>query len=68
MDSHGGMILTREKQRTQRNTYVSTTFSTTNPTWTDQGLNIGLHGERPATNCFSHAMAGIVPYIRLFTF
>jgi hypothetical protein len=25
------------------------TFFTVNPTWTDQGVNLGLHGERPAT-------------------
>jgi hypothetical protein len=56
MDSHGGMILTRENQRTQRQTCPSTTLSTTNPAWTDPGLC----GERPVTNRLSHGMTEIV--------
>jgi hypothetical protein len=32
----------------------SGTSSTTNPTWTNLGSNLGLHGERPATNRLSH--------------
>jgi DNA-binding protein H-NS len=34
----------------------SVTLSTTNPTWTGQGVNPGLHGERPEPNCFSYGM------------
>jgi hypothetical protein len=47
-------ILTRENQRTWRQTNLSATLSTTNPTWADQGMNQGLHSERPATNLLSH--------------
>jgi hypothetical protein len=43
VESHGGMILRGESQRTQRGTCPSATLSTINPTWTDQGLC----GERP---------------------
>jgi hypothetical protein len=35
----------------------SATLSTTNPTWTEPGLNPGLRGERPATNRVSHGTA-----------
>jgi hypothetical protein len=30
------------------------TLSTTNSTWFDPGTNLGLHGERLATNCLSN--------------
>jgi hypothetical protein len=50
------MIMTGESQRTRRQTCPSATLSTTNPTWTDPGTNLGLHGERPATNCLTHGM------------
>jgi hypothetical protein len=29
--------------------YPSATLSTTNPTWTDLGLNLGLHGKLPGS-------------------
>jgi hypothetical protein len=35
-------------------TCPSTTLSTTNPTWTNLGANLGLSGERPAINHLSH--------------
>jgi hypothetical protein len=35
----------------------SATLSTTNPTWIDPGVNLGLRGERPATNRLSHGTA-----------
>jgi hypothetical protein len=35
----------------------SATLSTTNPTWIDLGANLGLRGERPATNRLSHGTA-----------
>jgi hypothetical protein len=56
MESNGGMILTGENQRTLRRTCSSATLSTTNPTWTDLGINLGLHGEWLATNYLSHDM------------
>jgi hypothetical protein len=33
------------------------TVSTTNPTWSEPGANIGLRGERPATNSLSSCTA-----------
>jgi hypothetical protein len=48
MESHDGIILTGEFQRTGTETCPSDTLSTTNPTWTDPGANPGLRGERPA--------------------
>jgi hypothetical protein len=53
LESDGGMILTGENRKTRRNTCLSATLSTTNPTWIDQGANPGLRGERPATNDLS---------------
>jgi hypothetical protein len=38
-------------------TCPSATLSTTNPTWTDPGSNLGLRGERPAINRLSHGTA-----------
>jgi hypothetical protein len=35
-------------------TCPSATLSTTNSTWTHQGSNPGLRGQRPATKCLSH--------------
>jgi hypothetical protein len=51
------MQLTGENRSTRRETCLSATFSTTNPTWTDPGSNPGLRGERPATNRLSHGTA-----------
>jgi hypothetical protein len=56
MESHGGMILTGEIEEL-RETCPIATSSTTNPTWTDLGVNPGLHSYRPATNHLSHGMA-----------
>jgi hypothetical protein len=50
-------ILTGENRRIRRKTWPSSTSSTTNPTWIDQGANPGLRGERPATNNLSHGTA-----------
>jgi hypothetical protein len=51
------MKLTGENRSTGGKTYPSATLSTTNPTWTDQGSNLGISGERPATNRLSHGTA-----------
>jgi hypothetical protein len=56
LESDGGMILTGENRRTRRKTCPSATLSI-NPTWIDLGANLGLRGERPATNDLSHATA-----------
>jgi hypothetical protein len=37
-----------------KKTCPSATLSNTNPTWTDPGSNLGLRGERLATNRLSH--------------
>jgi hypothetical protein len=42
-----------ENWRNRRKTYPSATLST-NPTWTDPGAKVGLHGEGLATNCLSN--------------
>jgi hypothetical protein len=39
VESHDGMILPGENQRTWRETCPSATLSTTNPTWIDPGIN-----------------------------
>jgi hypothetical protein len=57
-------ILTRENRRTRRETCPSATLSTTNPTWLDPGENLGLRGERPATNHLSHSTAYITAIVR----
>jgi hypothetical protein len=51
------MKLTGENRRTRGKTCPSATLSTTHPTWTDPGFNLGLRGERPATNRLSHGTA-----------
>jgi hypothetical protein len=38
-------------------TCPSATLSTTNSTWTDPGMNLGLCGERPVTKHLSHGTA-----------
>jgi hypothetical protein len=42
---------------TERKACSFATSSTTNPAWTGLGMNLGLHGKRPATNHLSHDMA-----------
>jgi len=39
--------------------FPSATLSTTNPTWTDLGVNPGLRVEMLATNRLSYGMASI---------
>ena len=51
------MILTGENRRTERKTRPSAILFTTDPTWTDLGLNPDLRGERPATKRLSHGSA-----------
>jgi hypothetical protein len=47
------MKLAGENRSTRRKTCPSATLSTTHPTWTAQGSNPGVRGERPATNRLS---------------
>jgi hypothetical protein len=58
MESHSEMILTGENRRTCRETCLSATLSTTNPTWSDSGANPDLHSEGLATN---HLHCGLAP-------
>jgi hypothetical protein len=51
------MKLTGENRSARGKTCPIATLSTTNPTWTDPGSNLGLRGERPATNRLSHGTA-----------
>jgi hypothetical protein len=45
------MILTGKTKELRENL-----SQVTNPTWTNPGVNLGPHGERPATNRLSHGM------------
>jgi hypothetical protein len=58
------MKWTGETRSTQGKTCPNATLSTTNPTWTDPGLNPVLRGERSATNRLSHGTASgkILPF------
>jgi hypothetical protein len=51
------MKLTGENRGTRGKTCPSAILSTTNPSWTDPGLNPGLRGEKPATNRLSQGTA-----------
>ena len=51
------MILIRENRSPWRKSFRSATLYTKNTTWTDLGLNLGLHSQRLAINCLSHGMA-----------
>jgi hypothetical protein len=48
-------------------TCPSATLTTTNPTWTDPGSNLGLCGGRPATNRLSHGTTMCVLFVE-FTY
>ena len=52
------MKLTGKNPSTRGKTCPSATLSTKNSSWTDQGSNPGLRGERPATNSLNHGTAG----------
>jgi hypothetical protein len=47
----------REKLKNSERNLSQCHLSVTNPTQTDQGANLGLHGERPATNRLIHSMS-----------
>jgi hypothetical protein len=51
------MKLTEENRSAKGKTCPSATLPTTNPTWSDPGLNQILRGERSATNRLSHGTA-----------
>jgi hypothetical protein len=53
MENHDGIKFAGENLRTWRKTCPIATLSTANPAWTD----LGLCGERQATNHLTHGMA-----------
>jgi hypothetical protein len=58
LESDGGMIYGQGKtEELRRKTCPCATLSTTNSAWIDPGANLGLRGERPATNDLSHGTA-----------
>jgi hypothetical protein len=61
------MKLTGETRSTRRKTCPSATLSTTNPTLTDPGSNLGLRGGTPAANRLGHGTAGTYGYIMHLT-
>jgi hypothetical protein len=61
VESHNG-ILTGKTEELEKKSCLSATSSTTNPTWTDPGTNLGLRGKRLAPNRLNHDMA----YYKLF--
>jgi hypothetical protein len=48
------------KPKYSEKTCPDATLSTTNPTWSDPGLNPGRRGGKPATNRFSYGAAACV--------
>jgi hypothetical protein len=54
------MKLAGKNPSTQGETCPSVTLSTTNPTWTDPGLNPGVRCERTATNRQSHGTTQLI--------
>jgi hypothetical protein len=61
------MKLTGENRSTRGKTCPSTTLSTTNPTWTDQGSDSGLRGERPANDRLNHGTANTLSLPKVTT-
>jgi len=55
----GGMVVNGENRSTRRKPCASATLSTTNPTYTGLGLNMGLCIDRLASNHLSHGMLQI---------
>jgi hypothetical protein len=47
----------RKNEALGEKTCPSATLSTTNPTWTDPGSNLGHRGGKPATNRLSNGTA-----------
>jgi hypothetical protein len=60
------MKLTGENQSTRGKICPSATWSTTNSTWTGLVSDLGLRGERPATNRLSHGTASLNDLLVLY--
>jgi hypothetical protein len=58
----GGMRIDRGNRGTRRKLAPTATLSTTNPTWTDPGSNLGLRGGKQVTNCLSYGTASTCPW------
>jgi hypothetical protein len=48
------IILPEENWNAWKKICSSVTLSATNPTWIGLGSKMGLHSEKPATNCLSY--------------
>jgi hypothetical protein len=59
MESHSGMIFAGKKPKNLEKNCPNVTLPTTSPTCTDLDVNLGLCGERLATNCMSYGMTYI---------
>jgi len=57
------MIMTGEDRSTQRKTHPTSTFSTTNPTWTGVRWNPVLGGEGMSTNRLSDDTVKCLPSV-----
>jgi hypothetical protein len=56
----GGMMLTRKKWSTRKQTYTIAILPTTNLTWIGLGSNPGLRGDGPVTNHLNQGTALVV--------
>jgi hypothetical protein len=63
-DGEFGGMNWQGKPKYSEKTCPDATFSTTNPTWPDPGLNPGRRGGKPATNRFSYGAATRSPSTR----
>jgi len=55
MKEHGAPVKWWWQGKTKVLGEKAVTLSSTNPTWTELGLHLGLCSERPAANCPSHS-------------
>jgi hypothetical protein len=64
MREYGAMVEDYCQRKTEgfreTNTYLSATLSTTNPAWTDLGMNLGLYHEKPVTDHLSYGTAHLL--------
>jgi hypothetical protein len=62
------MILMVENRSSVLKTCPIATLSNINPTRTSLGLYLGLHGDRPVTNCVKNGMAWLYCNVQLVSF
>ena len=54
------MTMTGENRNTRRKICFLTNLSATNPSSTNQGMTLGLHGEEPRTNHFNYGTSFLI--------